>query len=307
VTVEVTGAKNPAATGSLVAVDAFDIRSRVEDRDLSVIYTGTWAQDDMNRAWSGTSLNAGSGTAARSAAAGARAELTFSGTGVRWIGSRGPTAGIADVSLDGTVVERVDLYSPVDEVSVPVFAASALTEGVHTLAIQVTGVKNAAASSAFVAIDAFDVTLPSVLGPVTRFQQVDPSVTHSTPGWQQGTPNNLVSGRTVALSSTTAARLEFTFTGSSVRWIGQRRRDGGIALVYVDGALAGEIDTFAPIQDEFQTAVFARGELTSGTHTLTIEVTGRKRGGDTCTPGPGVSAPPCSAGYFVIVDAFDVE
>jgi hypothetical protein len=90
-----------------------------------------------------------------------------------------------------------------------------------------------------------------------------------------------------------------------VRWIGQRRRDGGIAQVYVDGALVGEIDTFAPVQDELQSAVFARSGLPPGTHTLTIDVTGRKRGGDTCTPGPGLSA--CSAGYFVIVDAFEVQ
>jgi hypothetical protein len=304
-TVEVTSARNPAATGNLIAVDAFDVRSRFEERDQTVSYTGTWAQDDLNRAWSGTSLNTGSGTAARSATAGARAELAFAGTEVRWIGFRGPTAGIADVSVDGVVVERVDLYSPVDEVGVPVFAASALAEGAHTLAIQVTGLKNAAATGAFISVDAFDVTLPSTSGPTRRVQQVDPAVVYQTTGWQQSTPSNLLSGRTVALSTMPAARMEFTFTGTSVRWIGQRRRDGGIALVYLDGALVGEIDTFAPLQDEFQAAVFARSGLAPGTHTLSIEVAGRKQGGDGCTPGPGPTPPPCSAGYVITVDAFE--
>jgi hypothetical protein len=306
-TVEATGLKNAAATNSLVTVDAFDVRSRVEDRDHAVAYTGTWVHDNMDRAWSGTSASAGAGTAARSAVTGARAEFTFTGTDVRWIGFRGPLGGVADVSLDGVVVERVDLYSPVEELQVPVFMATNLGEGPHTLAIQVTGLRNTAAIGAFVFVDAFDVTLPP-LPPMRRFQQVDPGVAYVTSGWTQGTVNNLFSGRTGAISAAAGARVEFTFTGSAVRWLGHRRRDGGIALVYVDGVLVGEVDTFASTQDEFQSPVLARSGLPAGTHTLAIEVAGRKRGGDTCTPSTGASVlPPCSAGYVIQIDAFEVQ
>ena len=305
--IEVTGSRNPAATNSLVFVDALDVRSRFEDRDsASFVYTGAWVQDNTDNAWSGTSANAGGGTAARSATAGARAEFTFTGTEVRWIGFRGPSAGIADVSLDGTVVQRVDLYAPAEELRVPVFTATGLTTGPHVLRIDVTGLKNGSSIGTFVVIDAVDVVLPSPAPPVNRVDQTDQAMTYPNGGWIHSNPNSLFSGRTVAFSATTGSRAVFTFTGTSVRWIGQRQRDGGIALVYLDGVPIAEIDTFAGRQNEFQTAVFTRTGLSPGQHTLAIEVTGRKRGGDTCTPGPGPTPPPCSAGYMVIVDAFEI-
>jgi hypothetical protein len=303
--IEVSGVRNPAARSNLVFVDAFDVRSRFEERDSSFVYTGAWLQEHMDSAWSGTSANAGSGTAARSATAGARVEFTFTGTEARWIGFRGPSAGIADVSLDGVVVERVDLYSPTEELRVPVFTATALASGPHVLRIDVTGLKNGSAIGGFVVIDAVDVVLPSPAPPVSRVEQTHPSVTF-TGGWTHSNPNSLFSGRTIAFSTTTGARASFTFTGTSVRWIGHRHRDGGIALVYLDGVPVGEIDTFAPRQDEFQTAVFSISGLSPGQHSLAIEVTGRKHGGDTCTPGPGPTPPPCSAGYMIVVDAFAI-
>ncbi len=305
--IEVTGSRNPAATNNLVFVDAVDVRSRFEERDpTSFVYTGAWVQDNTDNAWSGTSASAGGGTAARSATAGARAEFTFTGTEVRWLGFRGPSAGIADVSLDGVVVERVDLYAPAEALRAPVFIATGLTTGPHALRIDVTGLKNGSSTGTFVVIDAVDVVLPSPAPPVSRVEQTDQSITYFDGGWTHSNPNSLFSGRTVAFSSTAGSRAEFTFTGTSVRWIGQRQRDGGVALVYLDGVPVAEVDTFAGRQDEFQTTVFSRTGLSPGQHTLAIEVTSRKRGGDTCTPGPGPTPPPCSAGYMVVVDAFEI-
>jgi hypothetical protein len=302
--IEVTG-RNPAATSNLVFVDAFDVRSRFEEWDSSAVYTGAWEQGHMDSAWSGTSANAGSGTAARSATAGARVEFTFTGTEARWIGFRGPSAGIADVSLDGGVVERVDLYSPTEHLRVPVFTATGLATGPHVLRIDVTGLKNGSAIGGFVVIDAVDVVLPSPAPPVSRKDQTHPSVTF-TGGWTHSNPNSLFSGRTVAFSTTRGARAAFTFTGTSVRWIGNRQRDGGTALVYLDGVPVAEVDTFGPRQDAFQTALLTLSGLSSGEHSLAIEVSGRKHGGDTCAPGPGPTPPPCSAGYMIVVDAFDI-
>jgi hypothetical protein len=89
-----------------------------------------------------------------------------------------------------------------------------------------------------------------------------------------------------------AARMEFTFTGTSVRWIGQHRRDSGIARVFLDGVPMGAIDSFNPTQDEFQAAMFTATGLAPGQHVIAIEVTGEKH--------------PNSAGTMVIVDAFEV-
>jgi bacillopeptidase F len=279
-------------------VDAFDVQSRVEETDHSTANTVTdpaarWILEDTGKAWSGTSANTGTGTAALSSTAGARAEFTFTGTDVTWIGFKGPIAGIATVSLDGSFVATLDLYAPTEGVRVPVLALTGLTPGTHTLRIDVTGQKNASATGSYVIVDAFDVPVPTPAPPVTRFQQNDVSVVY-TPAtdWTTSGQSSLFSGRTVATSAAAGAQAEFTFTGTSVRFIGQRLRDAGIVRVLLDGVFVADIDTHSPLQDEYQAVVFSRTGLAPGTHRLTIMVTGTKN--------------PASGATTIHVDAFDV-
>ena len=63
---------------------------------------------------------------------------------MRWIGFRAPWAGMADVSVDGGAVARIDLYSATEAVQTPVFTATGLAAGAHTLRIDVPGEKNPA-------------------------------------------------------------------------------------------------------------------------------------------------------------------
>src|SRR6267378_2558559 len=100
--------------------------ARVEETNPSVSYSIGWTQGDTSRTWSG-------GTAAVSAAAGAQATLTFTGTSVSWIGGRTPQTGIARVFLDGVFVTEVDTFSKTEEVRVPMFAATGLADASHTL------------------------------------------------------------------------------------------------------------------------------------------------------------------------------
>lgn len=176
----------------------------------------------------------------------------------------------------------------------PVFTATGLAPASHTLRILVTGERNPAATVARVVVDAFDVTLLSPLPMVTRTQDTNPSVvTYTAPTeWNQGVRFTNWSGETAAFSATTGARATFAFTGTSVRWVGQRGFGFGIARIFLNGALVGEVDTFAPFQEEFQVAVFSATGLPAGNHTLTIEVTGLKN--------------PASGGTQIVVDAFDV-
>jgi hypothetical protein len=290
VTVEVTGTRNAAATDHLIVLDAFDVRSRFEDADRAVRYTGNWTSGDMSEAWSGTSANYGSGSAARSATAGAQAAFSFSGTSVTWVGYRGPLGGMARVSIEGTFVSEVDTYAATKQVQASLFTATGLPAGPQTLTIDVTGLKNAASGAAAVVVDAFDVTLPASLPAVRRFQQTDAAYPNG--GWEQSSTNFLFTGGTVAFSSTAGARAEFTFTGRSIRWLGQRAFEGGIARVFLDGVPVGEVDTFAGTQEEFQAVMFSATGLAAGSHTLTIEVTGLKNA--------------ASGGARITVDGFDV-
>jgi hypothetical protein len=306
--IEATGTRAAKSAGSAIYVDGFDVRSRFEDLDRSVTFTtsdagASWALDNADKAWSGASANVGTGTAARSLTAGARAEFAFHGTGVTWIGMRGPASGMADVSLDGALVSRVDLYSPTEQVQTVVLSLTNLSDGPHTLRIDVAGVKNSASSSTVVIVDAFDVTLALPQPPTTRVQENSAAVVYSG-SWTPGSRFSYWSGEFARYTETTGAQATFTFSGTSIRWLGERRRNGGIARVSLDGVFVAEVDTYWWLQDEFQAALFSRTGLTPGTHTLTIEVTGQKRGGSTCEGAP---SPTCSAGYFVVVDAFDVQ
>jgi len=54
-----------------------------------------------------------------------------------------------------------------------VFAATGLADANHTLTIQATGRKNAAASASRIVVDAFDVTTPG-----RRYEERDPSIAY---------------------------------------------------------------------------------------------------------------------------------
>ena len=93
-------------------------------------------------------------------ARGSRRAFTFSGASVRWIGERGFGTGLADVSIDGQVVARVDTSTSVQEgYQAVLFSAAGLSPGTHTLTIAVVGRNNEAAGATVerVVIDAFDV------------------------------------------------------------------------------------------------------------------------------------------------------
>lgn len=72
----------------------------------------------------------------------ASAELTFVGTGVRWIARTHDGGGIAKVLVDGVEVGLVDLYSETTEYKQVVFEQNGLSNGLHTIRIVQTEEKN---------------------------------------------------------------------------------------------------------------------------------------------------------------------
>ena len=101
------------------------------------------------------------GAAGSSNVAGATATLAFTGTSVSWIGLKCNVCGIATVSIDGAPATSVDTAGPSVPgnpglASEPVFTASGLASGAHSILITVTGATTS--GGAHVAVDAFDVT-----------------------------------------------------------------------------------------------------------------------------------------------------
>jgi hypothetical protein len=287
-TIEVTGLKNPESlvansAYAAVVVDAFDVPglpvSRLQETDPAITYTDGWTGGDPSFRWSAQ-------FAAFSSTPGAQAALTLDGTSVTWVGYRGPETGIARVYLDGTFAGEVDLYSPAQRVQDSLFTATGLTDASHTLTIEVTGQKNAASTGTWVQVDAYDVT---ALG--TRFEEADWSVSYSGE-WDRPNRDRAWSGGTAAESAAAGSRATFTFSGTSVNWIGAYGAMTGIARVYLDGMFVTEVDTYSSTEAPQKTVFTATG-LVQGSHALTIELTGRKN--------------PASTGTWVIVDAFDVR
>src|SRR5256885_629064 len=90
------------------------------------------------------------------------------------------------------------------------------------------------------------------------------------------------------------SRASFTFTGTSVSWLGCAKATTGIARVYLDGVFVREVDTYHPWPTEdYQHVLFRASGLAPGTHTLAIEATGRQN--------------PAASSAYVVVDAFDVQ
>ena len=266
--------------------------TRVDETSAAITMTPSdnWILGNTNRTWSG-------GTTALGFADGQRATLSFVGTGVSWIGFRGPQTGIADVSLDGTLVSTVDPYSSTEQVQAALFTASGLPMAPHTLSIEVPSprAKNKLSSDYFTVVDAFDVIGVSATSDVTappgRTEQTSAAVTYLG-SWISGNTNRPWSGDTASLGFAAGQRATLNFIGTGVSWIGFKGPQAGIANVYLDGAWVTTVDAYAATE-EVQAVLFAASGLTPALHLLTIEATGTKN--------------PSSIDRFVVVDAFDVQ
>ena len=264
---------------------------RVEESDPAMNFAGPWTASDSSWGWSG-------GSALQSSAAGATVSLTFVGTSIRWIGSRGRGMGIALVSVDGGPAREVDLFArPTDEIHSSIFTVSDLSNGQHTLTIEVTGRKNNEAQGNVVVIDALDVQPATT---VSHLQDTDPDARFSA-GWTKSSVAFLWSGSgvsnapelpvTAQETETAGANVTLPFRGTGIAWVGYLGPDGGIAQVQVDAGPPQEVDLYSPTA-RYQPVVFSATALTDGNHTLTIQATGRRN--------------PASTAARVVVDAFDV-
>jgi hypothetical protein len=105
---------------------------------------------------------------------GANATFTFAGREVSFISSKIHNRGIARIYIDGIPVTNgdtalpgdtesnrsgVDLYSNSYDFQHSAYVSPLLDYGLHTITIEITGLKNPSASNSYVDVDAFDVVL----------------------------------------------------------------------------------------------------------------------------------------------------
>ena len=120
---------------------------RVPDTHPQLFYTGTWDTASQSGCH-------GVGVTA-SANPGDQFELELHGDRVTWYATRSPTSGLAEVWLDGVLVETVDLYAPTVQPQQAVWSATFRGVTNHDVRVVVTGLSHPSASDAFVKSDGF--------------------------------------------------------------------------------------------------------------------------------------------------------
>jgi hypothetical protein len=291
--ITVAGRHDSQGEGDVVVVDAFDIQpgttiSHWQETNPGFQYSGPWTKSSIYQPWSGSGMQNVPElpvTAQETETAGAAITVPFHGSGISWIGYRGPDAGIATVRIDSNAASEVDLYSPVPTYQPVVFTVTGLPDVVHAITITATGRKNAASSAARVVIDAFDVITPG-----RRYEEYDPSIVYVGKSWTPHNDARVWSEGATATSNEPGATATFSFNGTSVSWIGcEKGSAGGVADVYIDGVYQAQVKLNQNYPTEgYQMTVFRKDGLAPGPHTLTIQVVN-------------------TDGSYVVVDAFDVR
>ena len=141
--------ETPTPVPEEISAPAPAVTERIEQDSPAVSAAGPWSPNQQS-AHSG-------GSAALAMDAGAMVTVTFSGTGVSWLGYRDEWSGIANVYLDGVFKGSVDTYTPGSEAQATLYSVASLANATHTLAIQATGTRNPASAGSWVWVDAFDV------------------------------------------------------------------------------------------------------------------------------------------------------
>lgn len=158
-----TGKKNPKSSDCYVDLDAFSTRDHIEktyegqiekskvDNSAASYHGGGWTNGEFDSAY-GKSFK-------YSNIKGAYAEYTFKGSSISYIASKEFNRGYANIYLDGSLQDTVDLYAPKNSTKrqVEVFTKGGLDPNVeHTIKVEVSGNKNPSSTGTYIDVDAFE-------------------------------------------------------------------------------------------------------------------------------------------------------
>jgi hypothetical protein len=179
-----------------------------------------------------------------------------------------PGYGIAKVTVDGAETYMVDLYSPTTGYQQKVWQSAMLADGIHTIKIEWTGTRNAAATGTAIALDAFDILGSPIQALVwNRYEQGDSRLLYFG-NWSTVSASG-ASGGSEKRGNTSSASLTVTFTGRQLDWIATTGSEMGKADVSLDGGAAVTVDLFSS-ETLYRQKVWSTGMLNNGTHKLEI-------------------------------------
>jgi hypothetical protein len=190
--------------------------------------------------------------------------------------------GIATITIDGSIVDQLDTYAPVQAFLQQKFYA--VSAGNHNASVSVAGTKNPSSAGSVITFDAFVAQTASPAG--TVFEDSSASVTYLGSWGVWSNPGN--SGGTAHYSYQPGAAATLNFSGGPyVGVVYLKDVNGGIATITIDGSIVDQLDTYAPAQGFLQQKFYA---VPAGGHTISVTVSATKN--------------PSSAGTAITFDAF---
>lgn len=227
-----------------------------------IVYEGNW--NDI-------------GITMRSSEAGAYAQLTFTGSGIKLFLDRGTLACIFEVYLDGELVDTIDAWNANAVSRSLMFERSGLERTEHTIKVVNTGTHREGGQGTNLNITAFEInTGTSVSEETNNYTKVDFSndkITYSDGNWS-------VMGETKR-SSAKDQYLEYTFTGTSIEVYMGVGTGAGIFEVYLDDKSAETVDGYNA--NAATLMLYSADGLSEGEHTIRLVNTGTKNPQGTAT------------------------
>ena len=279
-------AATPAAAAAAPPTATPAGSNKVNDTDPAVIYsrgnssTQDWdyfqsASQDYQQDEHSSNLVRGGG-----AVAGVAAVVNFSGTGITWIGKKGPQYGIAAYSIDGGSPQTVDNYNSTEIDQKPIVTVTGLSSESHVLAIALLDKKNASATNYWQTIDAFDVDgspMTPAQGASAGYNSPELVLTGKWDGGVTSDGSDLSGGH--YWSNETNASISWTFVGSLIEVFGRPDYEDGYMDVYLDKATVpvasinghwGSSD-----DDTLNSYMLFATKLAPGQHTIKLVVAGK--------------------------------
>jgi hypothetical protein len=260
--------------------------TRINDTDTSIIYskgnssTADWsyfkpAPEDYLQDEHSSNFVRGAG-----AIPGVGLVVNFTGTGITWIGKKGPQYGIASYSIDGGPPQTVDNYNAGELAQNAVLTLSGLSSESHVLAISLLDRKNASATGYWQTIDGFSLdgsALTPSQGTVAGFDSSELVFKGSWQGGRVSDGSDLSGGH--YWSNEANASISWTFVGSLIEVFGRPDYENGYMDVYMDGApspVASINGHWGSDDDDTLNSylLFAK-KLAPGQHTIKVVVTGK--------------------------------
>lgn len=280
-----------AAQFANLAVDPLSPVATVDDAATRVAYTGRGWQhctsgpvrhDDCTGFSAQQVLAASGGTLSGSNRPGDAVQLSFEGTQATLVGATGPRGGRALVSIDGNAPVALS-FRAAGAGGTLTWRTPVLTDGAHTLRLEVAASATADSGTGWVGLDRIEV-VPGNGGA----SSVDDQTTGTGGGrfdysgsWLScpGCINRTqLYHSSVTSTSVTGDSVRFRFTGTGLALYGLRASNQGIATVFIDGVQVGTADYYGKVRIGNQ-LIWTSPALAPGEHTLTLVASGTKSPG----------------------------